>query len=66
MKKLVFVMLVVAFLISASSCGLLGRDGICDHAGCKKEADCDFGDDMEFCLRHYMEWSDKAHKNNEK
>ena len=43
--------------------GLLGigdSDGICDDAGCHSPATCSMGD-MEFCLKHYIEWSGRAY-----
>ncbi len=67
MKKIITLFFVVILVVSLSGCSsCFGPDGICDHAGCKKEATCDFGGEMEFCLKHYIEWTDRAYKSNRK
>ena len=56
----------IIFVIGIISCGTCGGcggdDGICDHAGCNKKATTTFGGEMEFCLEHYIEWSNRARK----
>ena len=62
-KNGIIATILIMLLLICVSCGGCGSDdGICDDAGCKKKATTTFGGEMEFCLEHYIEWSNKKYR----
>lgn len=67
--QIIGAIILVVFLALMANCfscfgcggcgGCGGNDGVCDDAGCTRSATTTFGG-MELCLKHYIEWSDRA------